>query len=78
MTTPAPTLDLSGLSPDAVRQVQQLADQLRTVETPPPRRQSHLRDGETPEQWIARLREWAESHKPRNPNFDDSRDSIYD
>ncbi len=75
MTTPAPTLDLSGLSPEAVRQLQELADQLRAE---PPARPSNLRPGETVEEWIARFDEWVKSHPPRNPNFDDSRDSIYD
>ncbi len=74
MTTPA--LDLSGLSPEAVRQLQELADQLRAEAKPP--LPSHRRPGETAEEWEARLREWTESRPSRNPNFDDSRDSIYD
>jgi hypothetical protein len=30
------------------------------------------------EQWLTEFRRWVSSHSSRNPNFDDSRDSIYD
>jgi hypothetical protein len=34
--------------------------------------------GELPyDQWHAEFRAWISSHVSRNPNFDDSRDSIY-
>ena len=77
MTTPAPTLDLSGLSPEAVRRLQELAELFRTAETPPPARPGPP-PLETPEERVARFKEWVASHTSRNPNMDDSRDSIYD
>jgi hypothetical protein len=30
-----------------------------------------------PDEWIAAFDAWVTSHKPRNPNVDDSRESIY-
>lgn len=30
------------------------------------------------EQWRAEFRSWVASHRSRNPQFDDSRDGIYD
>jgi replicative superfamily II helicase len=78
MTTSPPTLDLTGLSPEAIRQVQELADWLRANPPAAPPRPAHLREGETPEQWIERFDAWQATLKPRNPNVDDSRDSIYD
>lgn len=78
MTTPAPALDLSDLSPEAVRQVRELAEQLRAAQLAEPGRPSHLRPGQTPDEWVAELRAWAASRKSRNPNVDDSRESIYD
>jgi len=30
------------------------------------------------EQWHKDFRAWVESHRSRNPDFDDSRESIYD
>lgn len=30
------------------------------------------------EEWHARFRRWVDSHQSRNPNVDDSRESIYD
>lgn len=35
-------------------------------------------NGEPFEEWERRFREWVASHQSRNPNFDDSRESIYD
>ena len=41
-------------------------------------------DGDAPaapslstEAWLAEFDAWIAGHKPRNPNFDDSRESIY-
>lgn len=31
-----------------------------------------------PEEWIREFTAWARSHRPRNPNVDDSRESIYE
>ena len=78
MTIAAPTLDLSGLSPEAVLAATVYVDYLRQSQTTPPARVSHLRDGETPEQWIKRFDAWVASHTGGNPDMDDSRDSIYD
>jgi hypothetical protein len=33
---------------------------------------------EDPEKWLAYFREWLTRRKSYNPNFDDSRESIYD
>ncbi len=30
------------------------------------------------EHWRVLFREWLQGHRPRNPNLDDSRESIYD
>jgi len=30
------------------------------------------------EEWLVEFRSWVASHRPRNPNFDDSRERIYD
>jgi hypothetical protein len=81
MTTSAPTLDLSGLSPEAVAAVTAVVEQLRAVQTPPPAPQSrfsHLREGEIPEQWVERDKARQATLVSRNPHMDDSRDSIYD
>ena len=47
-TTPPQAVDVSGLPPEAVRHVQELADQLRAVYATPAAHPSHLRPGETP------------------------------
>jgi hypothetical protein len=80
------TIDVTGLSPEAVRAVQALVETFRKQAAqpavppaapastywpgPPP--------GETAEEWIARLRAWAESHPKRDIEIDDDRGSIYD
>ena len=61
-----------------IEPVAAVVEQLRTAHGPPAGHPSHLRPGETPEQWEARFMEWVNSHVSRNPHFDDSRDSIYD
>lgn len=33
---------------------------------------------ESPEEWIARFDAWIATQRSRNPNFDDSRESIYE
>ena len=65
------TIDLSGLSTDAIHQVKSLVDTLRSRE-----------DGQIPnprdlEEWSAALRKWAASHPVREIVIDDSRDTIY-
>jgi hypothetical protein len=66
------TVDVTGLSEEAVRAVEQLV--------------SHLRDrqaGGVPvpfssrQEWAKAVREWAESHPRRDTLADDSRESIY-
>ena len=76
MTTP--TLDLSGLPPAAVAAVTAVVEQLRAAQPAQRSRYSHLREGETPEQWVERYKAWQATLVSRNPNMDDSRDSIYD
>jgi hypothetical protein len=45
-------------------------ERLGEPEEPPRRRMSQ-------EEWQRLFEEWAKIQKPRNPNFDDSRESIY-
>jgi hypothetical protein len=70
------TIDVTGLPEAVVRDLRQLVTTLRfflgsTPRTGPP-------PNETPEEWFARLKAWAESHPRQATVADDSRDSIYD
>ncbi len=71
----ARTVDVSGLTDEAVKAVEAYIAALRAVPTaveqPAPRT-------ETAEEWVARFTAWVDSHISRNPNMDDSRESIYD
>jgi hypothetical protein len=77
------TIDVTGLPPTVVSDLQRLVNSLRAQTqsvpetsarpepvTPPP--------NETAEEWIARFRAWVESHPKRAIEFDDSRESIYE
>jgi hypothetical protein len=68
--TPA-TIDVTGLSPEAVRVVESLVGLLRANGT---HRSPNQVD---PEKWSAELRAWAASHPKRDITMDDSRESIY-
>jgi hypothetical protein len=75
------TIDVTGLSPEAVRVVETLVGMLREKEQPPPTPAPYWPGpppGETAEEWIARLRAWAESHPKRDIVIDDSRETIYE
>lgn len=54
-----------------------LAEQLdRNGVSPQPR---HFQETATPEEWVAALHEWANSHDPNGPVLlDDSREVIYE
>lgn len=69
------TIDVSGLPEAVVSDLQRLVETIRSTAgatlAAPPRT-------ETAEEWIARLREWAESHPKREIVIDDSRESIYE
>ena len=66
------TIDVSGLSADAVRIVESMVNMLRSKETEP---SPNRRD---PEAWSKALHGWANSHPKRPIVIDDSRDSIYE
>lgn len=75
------TIDATGLSEKALEAVRALAVSLR--EKAPDRSDLGLGPGsapagETAEEWIKRLRAWAESHPKRDIEIDDDRGSIYD
>ncbi len=55
--------------------LQSLAQQVER--TPIPDEEDQTKPKETAEQWIARLRAWAASHKALDHEVDDSRESIY-
>ena len=65
------SIDVSGLSTDAIRIVESLVNSLRSKndEQSPNRRD--------PDGWSKALREWAASHPRRAIEIDDSRESIY-
>ena len=65
------TIDVSGLSPEAIRTVEALVVSLRGRETETPERRD-------PQSWSKALREWAASHAKRDIVIDDSRESIYE
>ena len=75
------TIDVSGLTPEAVKAVERIVDVLR--ENPPSSATGSTYwpgppPGETAEQWIARFSAWTESHPKRDIVIDDDRGSIYD
>ncbi|MBY0514399.1 MAG: hypothetical protein K2P78_10860 [Gemmataceae bacterium] len=74
------TIDVTGLSPEAVRVVEEVVGLLRgrpAAATPPPYWPGPPQ-GETAEEWVTRFRTWAASHPKRDIVIDDDRDSIYD
>jgi hypothetical protein len=80
------TIDVTGLSPEAIRQVQQLVDTYRELTpTPPPAEgPKPFWTGPVPAQgtpeWADWLYAWAASHPKREGpvEIDDDRGSIYD
>lgn len=71
----ARTVDVSGLTDEAVCAVQAYVAALRAVPTAVvPVKPST----ETTEERVARFLAWVDSHESRNPNVDDSRESIYE
>jgi hypothetical protein len=75
------TIDVTGLSPEAIRAVQNLVDVFRntpTRPTTPPDYWPGPPPGETADEWIARIRAFAASRPRSDVIADDSRESIYD
>jgi hypothetical protein len=66
------SIDLTGLSEEAIRAVELLVSRLRGAEFAglPTQFSSH-------EDWANAVREWAESHPRRDALADDSRETIY-
>lgn len=76
------TIDVTGLTPEAIRVVETVVDALRKQSPPPTAPQSSYwpgpPPGETAEEWIARLRAWCERQPRLDVIADDSRESIYE
>lgn len=76
------TIDATGLSERAVQVVRALVASLRdrpfSADDLGLGQGSGPPAGETAEQWIERVRAWAESHPKRSIVIDDDRGSIYD
>ncbi len=77
MSTTPQTLDVTGLPPAAVAAVAAVVEQLRATHAPPAGDPAH-RPNQTAEEWAADFRAWCDSRPSRNPNVDDSRESMYD
>jgi hypothetical protein len=80
------TIDISGLSPEAVQAVETLVDLLRTNDL---RRIAKPSQGAatasekpsgqlTNQEWLSKWRVWTTSHQPSGIVIDDSRESIYE
>jgi hypothetical protein len=69
--TASRSVDVTGLSEAAVRQVEALVNYLRSQEEPHPLHTSPF------EEWANALQEWVDSHPRRDTLADDSRESIY-
>lgn len=67
------TIDVTGLPEPVVNSLRQLVDSLREGQG----KNGAAPVGETPEEWVKRLRAWAEGHPKGTGDFDDSRESIY-
>ncbi len=70
------TIDLSGLSAEAVWVVEWLVSQLRSAQQPP-KQEGAIGSFPSYEAWSKALREWVESHPKRDTLADDSREAIY-
>jgi hypothetical protein len=85
METTAPnttrSIDVTGLPEEAIRTLETLINLLRSRAVPPDQEAPHLGGTQrfsSREEWMAAIREWAESH-PRTPSEADwSRESIYE
>lgn len=65
------TIDVTGLSPEAVRAVESFVGLLR------PKGEIRSPNVDDPDGWVKSLRKWAESQPTRATAFDDGRESIY-
>lgn len=65
------TVDVAGLSPEAVRTVESVVGLLRGANA------SAAPNVIDPERWSEALRRWAKSHATRDIEIDDSREAIY-
>jgi len=70
------TIDVSGLSEEAVRAVEVLVSQLRGPQHSPTSRRG-IGSYRSFEEWSQALRQWVDSHPKRDTLADDSRDTIY-
>lgn len=75
MTPTTHAAALPPLSPEMQAELDKLLQQVAKDRMPgdPPMPRT-----ETAEEWVTRFLEWVNSQESRNPNMDDSRDSIYD
>jgi hypothetical protein len=67
------SVDVTGLSEDAIRAVEALVSHLRGQ----PERLGGTASFPSPKAWAGAFREWAESHPKSDTIADDSRESIY-
>ena len=70
------TIDVSGLSEQAVQAVELLVSELRRQQTPPVE-QRGMGLFASYEEWSRAFHEWVASHKPLGTSADYSRESIY-
>jgi hypothetical protein len=70
------TIDVSGLSDEAVRAVELLVTELRRHQ-PVPVAQRGMGSFASYEEWSRAFREWVASHKPLGTSADYSLESIY-
>ena len=76
------TIDVTGLTPEAIRVVETVVDALRKQAAQPAPSPSAYwpgpPPGETAEEWIARWRAWTRSQPRLDVIADDSRESVYE
>ena len=72
------TIDVTGLTPEAVRAVENLVNVFRGQPPAPPAPQYGPPPGESAEEWIARFTARVKSRPWSDVIADDSRESIYD
>ena len=71
------TVDVSGLPESVVHDIEKLVQTLRQ-NVVVPNEAAKTADKLSREEWLKRWNEWTASRISTNPNFDDSRESIYE